>query len=80
MDATEREGRLAQTAPRGVLARLIVARQGERFARLKAAGCSTEDDEKTFGVLLSTLETVEQLVRSLRSFSVRPLGDLRLRH
>ena len=47
--------------------RIIVARQRERIARLRALGSCIRDHEFTLGIFVSTLEILEEHERILRA-------------
>jgi hypothetical protein len=51
--------------------RIIVARQRERIARLRALGCSTLDHEQTLRIFESTLEIFLDHERTLREHDTR---------
>jgi hypothetical protein len=51
--------------------RIIVARQRDRIARLKALGCSTLDHEQTLRIFQSTLEIFLDHQRTLREHDAR---------
>jgi hypothetical protein len=60
------EADLALAARHVAEGRMIVSRQRERIARLKASGCSTLDHEQTLRIFESTLEIFldhEQTIR-----------------
>ncbi len=52
-------------------ARLIVAQQHERIARLKARGSCTRDYELTLGIFIGTLQALEEHERVLRTAAGR---------
>jgi hypothetical protein len=47
-------------------ARLIVAQQHARIARLKARGSCTRDFERTLNIFIGTLQILEEHERALR--------------
>jgi hypothetical protein len=69
---------LAVAARHVAQGRMIVARQRERIARLKAQGLSTLDHEQTLDVFVSTLQILEQHERALRSSAEKLAAKRRL--
>ena len=63
----EVETELAVAARHVAAGRIIVARQRERIARLKALGSCIRDHELTLGIFVSTLEILEEHERVLRA-------------
>ena len=60
------QAELALAARHVAAARLIVAQQHARIARLKARGSCTRDFERTLNVFIGTLQIFEQHERALR--------------
>lgn len=72
------ETELAVAARHVAQARIIVAQQRERIARLKARGLSTHNYEVTLDVFIGTLQSLEHHERALRT-SVAKSFDFHIR-
>jgi hypothetical protein len=64
------QAELALAARHVAAARLIVAQQHERIARLRARGSCTRDFERTLSVFIGTLQIFEEHERALRELRV----------
>jgi hypothetical protein len=76
---TELLSELAVAARHVAQGRVIVARQRERIARLKAQGSSTRDHELTLDLFVSTLQILEEHERALRSSAEKLAAETRRR-
>ena len=75
---TEIEAELAAAARHVAHGHVIVARQRERVARLKARGACTRDHELTLSVFSSTLATLEKHEHALRACAAKLTTPRRL--